>query len=39
MSITTKISIPAEANHIVGSKNQRLIISSYKDCIVLIDTI
>jgi hypothetical protein len=39
MSITTSIGIPSNTKRVVGAKSQRLIISCYRDCIVLIDTI
>jgi hypothetical protein len=40
MSVTTTIDLPEGTNKWVGSKkNKRLIITSYRNCLVLIDTI
>jgi len=40
MSVTTTIDLPEGTNKWVGSKkNKRLIITFYKNCLVLIDTI
>ena len=39
MSVTTTIAIPANTKKIVGSKSRRMIVSCYKECVVLIDTI
>lgn len=39
MSITTTIGIPGGTRKIVGSKSQRVIVSCFRDCVVLIDTL
>lgn len=39
MSVTTTIAIPPNTKKIVGSRSRRMIVSCFKECVVLIDTI
>jgi hypothetical protein len=39
MSVTTTIAIPPNTRKIVGSRSRRMIVSCFRDCVVLIDTL
>lgn len=39
ISVTTNIALPESSTHIVGSENRRLLVTHYRNNLVLIDTI